>query len=160
MRGGGGQKDPTLPKICHTYPTMMKLDSYTLPIDDAENIRITWQSPWVLLTSAFLPKISKFCYIKKYWYRLHFDTLFPILLTVLEIFFLISLVKILMMSAKMATPSLLEIMVFWNKEYDVIIHVNDVINKILSHDSNYIADVFMWPKFGNSSISVREVITT
>ena len=48
-----------------------------------------------------------------------------------------------MMSAKMATPSLLEIMVFRNKEYDVIIHVNDVINKILSHDSNYIADVFM-----------------
>ena len=65
-----------------------------------------------------------------------------------------------MMSAKMATPSLLEIMVFWNKEYDVIIHVNDVINKILSHDSNYIADVFMWLKFDNSSISVREVITT
>ena len=41
MGGGGGQKDPTLPKICHTYPTMMKLDSYTLPMDDAENIRIT-----------------------------------------------------------------------------------------------------------------------
>ena len=39
--GGPGQKDPTLPKICHTYPTMMKLDSYTLPMDDAENIRIT-----------------------------------------------------------------------------------------------------------------------
>ena len=23
--GGGGQKGPSLPKICHTYPTMMKL---------------------------------------------------------------------------------------------------------------------------------------
>ena len=23
--GGGGQKGPPLPKICHTYPTLMKL---------------------------------------------------------------------------------------------------------------------------------------
>ena len=28
------------------------------------------------------------------------------------------------------------------------------------HDSNYIVDVFMRPKFGNVSISMREVITT
>ena len=65
-----------------------------------------------------------------------------------------------MMSVKMATPGLLEIMVFWNKDYDVIMPVNDVINKILSHDPNFIVDVFMWPEFGNSSISVREVIAT
>ena len=65
-----------------------------------------------------------------------------------------------MMSAKMATPGLLKITVFWNKGYDVIISLDDVTNKILWHDSNYIVDVFMWPKFGNSSISVREVITT
>ena len=65
-----------------------------------------------------------------------------------------------MMSAKMATPDLLKITVFWNKGYDVIIPVDDVTNKILSRDSNYIVDVSMWPKFGNSSISLREVITT
>ena len=65
-----------------------------------------------------------------------------------------------MMSAKMATPGLLKIMEFWNKGYDVIISVDDINNKILWHDSNYIVDVFMWPKFGNSSISMREVITT
>ena len=65
-----------------------------------------------------------------------------------------------MMSAKMATPDLLKITVFWNKDYDVIIPVNDVTNKILSRDSNYVVDVFMWPKFGNSSISVGEVIIT
>ena len=65
-----------------------------------------------------------------------------------------------MMSAKMATPGLLKITVFWNKGYDVIISVDDVTNKILWHDSNYIVNVFMWPKFGNSSISMREVITT
>ena len=59
----------------------------------------------------------------------------------------------------MATPGLLKIMVFWNKVYDVIIRIDDVTNKILSRDSNYVVGVFMWPKFGNSSISMKEVIT-
>ena len=70
------------------------------------------------------------------------------------------MVAILMMSAKMATSGLLKIKVFWNKDYDVITSVNDVINKSLSHDSKYIVDVVMWPKFGNSSIYIREVIIT
>ena len=70
------------------------------------------------------------------------------------------MVKILMMSAKMATPGLLKIKVFWNKGYDVIISVHDVTNKILSRDSNYNVNVVMWPKFGNSSISVRKVVTS
>ena len=64
-----------------------------------------------------------------------------------------------MMSVKMATVGLLKVTVFWNKGYDVIITVNDVTNKILSLDSNYIIDLFMWPKFGNSSVSMRELIT-
>ena len=63
-----------------------------------------------------------------------------------------------MMTAKMATLDLLKITVFWNKGYDVIVSVDDVTNKILSRDSNYIVDVVMWPKFGNSSISMTEVI--
>ena len=63
-----------------------------------------------------------------------------------------------MMSAKIAIPDLLEIKVFWNKGYDVIIYVHDVNNKVLCLDSNYIVNVAMWPKFGNSSISIREVI--
>ena len=33
-----------------------------------------------------------------------------------------------------------------------------VTNKILSRDSNYIVDVVMWQKFGNSCIFMREVI--
>ena len=53
------------------------------------------------------------------------------------------MVKILMMSAKMATPALLEITVFLNKGYYFIYSVCDVTNKILSHDSNYIMDVVM-----------------
>ena len=73
---------------------------------------------------------------------------------------LLNIVEFLMMSAKLATLGLLKIKVFWNKGYDVIISVHDVTNKILSRDSNYIIDVVMWPKFGNSSISMREVIIT
>ena len=38
--------------------------------------------------------------------------------------------------------------------------VFNVINKNLSRDSNYIVDVVMWPKFGNSNTSMREVIIT
>ena len=60
----------------------------------------------------------------------------------------------------MATPGLLKTKVFWNKGYDVIISINDVINRILSCDSNYIVNVFMWRKFGSCSISMKEVITT
>ena len=70
------------------------------------------------------------------------------------------MVTILMMSAKMATLGLLRIKVFWNKSYDAITYLHDAANKILSYDSNYFVDVVMWPKFGNSSISLREVIIT
>ena len=70
------------------------------------------------------------------------------------------MVKIFMILAKMATLGLLKIKVFWNKGYGPIIYVYDVTNKFLSRDSNYIVDVVMWPKFGNSSISMREVIIT
>ena len=60
----------------------------------------------------------------------------------------------------MATSGLLEIRVFWNKSYHTKVSVDDVTNKNLSRDSNYIVDVFMWLKYGNCSISMREVITT
>ena len=64
------------------------------------------------------------------------------------------------MSVKMANPSLIKIKVFCRKGYDVIISVHDVNSKMLSRDSNYNVNVVMWAKFGNSRISVREVIKT
>ena len=70
------------------------------------------------------------------------------------------MVKILMMPAKMATSGFLKIKVIWNTVYYIIYSVCDVTNKTLSHDTNYILDVFMWSKFGNSSICIREVITS
>ena len=38
--------------------------------------------------------------------------------------------------------------------------VSDVTSDIFWHDLNYIVYVVVWPKFGNSSISIREVIIT
>ena len=53
------------------------------------------------------------------------------------------MVTIFMIPAKLATPGFLKIKIFQNKGYDVIILDYDVINKILSRDSNYIVDVVM-----------------
>ena len=70
------------------------------------------------------------------------------------------MVEFLMISAKLATVGLLKVRLFWNKGYDDISSVFDVTNKILSRDSNYVVDVVMRPKFGNASISMREVFLT
>ena len=66
------------------------------------------------------------------------------------------MVTILIMSAKLGTL----INVFWKRVYDVIIYVHDVNKKIFSDESNCIVDVVMWPKFGNYSTSMKEVIKT
>ena len=139
LRMGAAAKSSLLPKICHTYPRMMKLVSYTLPKKDPKNIWITWHTSWILLATSIF-----------HWKPVNFFWVFKGCL--------IKKVKILMMSAKMATSDLLEKKVFWNKDYDVIIYVHDVSNKNLSRDSNYIVEVVMWPTFGDSRISMREVI--
>ena len=65
-----------------------------------------------------------------------------------------------MMPAKLPTPCLFKVKVFWNKGYDFIVSVDDAIKKILSRDSYYFVDVVMWPMFDSSNISMREVIIT
>ena len=60
-------KGPSLPIICHTYPTIMKLGAV---IPYLENINKIYQSRDTLLSSAdvsiFKSKISRLRYIKKY----------------------------------------------------------------------------------------------
>ena len=41
-----------------------------------------------------------------------------------------------------------------------MIYVHEITGKNLSRASNHIVDVVIWPKFGNPSISVKEVIRT
>ena len=50
----------------------------------------------------------------------------------------------------MAILGLLEINMFLNTSYDVIIYVHVVTNKTISCDSKYIVDVIMWPKLYTS----------
>ena len=65
-------------------------------------------------------------------------------------------ITILIVSTKMSTLDLIQIKVL----IKVITFFYDVTNKILSRDSNYTVDVVILPKFGSSSISMREVIIT
>ena len=53
-----------------------------------------------------------------------------------------------------ATLGLLLIKIIRSKGYDVIIYVYDVTK------SSYIVYVVMWPKFGNSSISMTDITIT
>ena len=146
--GCGGPKTPlppSLPYICHTYPTMMKFGTIITYLKKIKKIYMNHVTH--LLSSAdisiFSSEITIFCYIKKYRHRFHFHTSFLILLTCIVSLkiFLINLVTILMMSEKIATP--LKIKVFLNVVYDVIIYVHYVTSKILSRDSNYIVDMVM-----------------
>ena len=70
------------------------------------------------------------------------------------------MVTVLLVSAKITTLGLLKIKVFWNKGYDIIIFVQDIMSKTLSLDSSEVVDVVMLPKFDKSSTFMREVIIT
>ena len=70
------------------------------------------------------------------------------------------MVTVLLVSAKITTLGLLKIKVFWNKGYDIIIFVQDIMSKTSSLDSSEVVDVVMLPKFDRSSTFMREVIIT
>ena len=105
-------------KICHAYPAIMELGTVIPCVKMIQKYmnHVTHSSSSADI-SIFSSEISNFCYIKKYSYRLDIDTWFLVLLTYFESLkiFLINMVVILMMSAKMATLGFLKIKVFWNK---------------------------------------------
>ena len=108
-----GCTPPSLKSV--SYPTMMKLDTVIPYLKKIQKIYESRDTPLPSADiSVFSPEISKFCYIKRYRYRLHFSKEFLILLAFLESLkiCLINLVITLMMSAKMAAPVLLKITVF------------------------------------------------
>ena len=71
----GGPKSP-LPKICDTYSTMMKLGTVIPYLKKIPKVYEPRDTPLEssLDINNFSPEISKFCYIKTFRYRLHFDT--------------------------------------------------------------------------------------
>ena len=71
----GGQKGSPLPKVCHTYPTMMKIGTVIPYVKKIQKIYESRDTPPTSTDiSNYSPKISKFCYMKKYRSRLHFST--------------------------------------------------------------------------------------
>ena len=70
------------------------------------------------------------------------------------------MVTVLRISSEIATLGLFKLEIFWNNGYEIITLVHDDTNKLFLDQSNHIVDVIMWPKFGNSGISMREVIIT
>ena len=142
---GGGQQGPSSLKSIHVYPTMMILGTVITGLKKIKKIYKSRDSTfgfcWHNICSLEISKftISRDTDIIAFWY---------IILDFLKFFLeslkigLINMVTILMISAKMDTLGLLKIKL------------------VLLRDSNYIVDVAMWSKFGNSNISIREVIIT
>ena len=63
--GWGAIKAP-LPKICHTYATMMKLGTVIPYLKKIQKIYESRDTPLTFADiSIFSPEISTFCYIKK-----------------------------------------------------------------------------------------------
>ena len=101
--GWGKAKKPPLLKICHTYPATMKLGTVIPYPNKIQKIYESSDTPLEFCWHKhFSLEISKFGHIKKYRYRLHFDTSFLILVTFFESVkvVLIKMITILMMSAK------------------------------------------------------------
>ena len=78
----------------------------------------------------------------------------------LEAWKIVLIIMIAILRGRLATSCLLKTKVFWKKDYDVVISFHDATSKTFSHESNYIVDVAIWWKFGNSSISMWDDIIT
>ena len=155
---GVGQKGP-FPKICHTYPTMMKLGTVIPYLKKFQKLYESHDTPlgfcWHQHFFTGNQQILLYQEIQK---QIPFK--YIIFLTFLESLkvVLINMATVLMISAKMATPDLLKTKIFWKKGYDVTISDHDVISPILSRNSNYNVNAVMWPKVGNCSIFVTSIL--
>ena len=113
-----------LPKICYTYPTLMKLGTFLPYLKKMQKVYksrdtdldFCWHQHFftgnqqVLLHQDIQMQIAL-------WYIISNSFNFSESLKIV----LINTVTISMMSAKMATPDLIKLKVFWSKGYDVII---------------------------------------
>ena len=159
MAGGGGLR--RLKSVTHILQWWNLAQLY-LPKEDPKNIWITWHTLWVLLASAFFHRKSTNVAVSRdadlYCILIHVSNSFKFSQVFKDCFnkygYNFDDVN------KNGYVGLLNITLIWSRGYDVIIYVHGVTNKILSRYSNYILDAVVWPKFGNSSISTREVIIT
>ena len=74
-RMGGEYQTAPFPKICQTYPTMMKHGTVIPCLTKIQKKYESCETPLEFCWHQhFSPEIGKFCYIKKYRYRFHFDS--------------------------------------------------------------------------------------
>ena len=165
-KGGGGEgaKSPSLCKIFHTYSKVLKLGTVIPCLKRKQKIYESCDPPLQLSWYQHLfignQQILLFQKIQiqiVFWYII--SSSFNIF-WVLKEFFNRNGYNFQQWSAKLAAPGLLKVKKFRSKSYDVLIPDYDVISKISSRESNYIVVVVMWPKFGSSSISMKEFIIT
>ena len=161
--GGGGQKNPlpSLKSVRHILQWWNLAQLY-LTWGRLKRHRNTQHTTWVFLKSAcFHQKSANFvisrnkdidCMVIHNYIPFNFSWLFKDIFNKPCYNF--------DDASEMTTLGLLKILVFRNKGYDVIIPVDYFTNKIVSCDPNYTLNLFIWPKFGNCSIPMREVIKT
>ena len=74
-RVGSGAEKPLFSKICHISFRIMKLSKVITYLKKIQKniIHVNYSLSYADIT-MFSPEISNFCFIKKYRYRLHFNT--------------------------------------------------------------------------------------
>ena len=137
--GWWSTKRPSLPKTCHTYPTIMKLATVIPYLKKIQTIYESSDTP------------LEFCWHKHFHWKSAKSANFAItrntdtdcIRYIISNYFISSWVFKDCFNkygynfdnvCKMATLGLLKIKLFWNKGYDIIISVHDVTNKISSCD--------------------------
>ena len=143
--GWGREKRSPVPKICYTYSTMMKLRRVIPYLKKTQKSYESRDTPLEFCQHQhFFIGNQQILLYQKIQIQIAFLHIIYNLLTFFEFLkiFFVSMVKSLIMSAKLAASGLLKI-IFQNKGYDVLIVDCNVTNKVLSRDSNHIVDVRM-----------------
>ena len=141
----GREKRSPVPKICYTYSTMMKLGTVVPYLKKTQKSCESRDTPFEFCQhQQFFIGNQQILLYQKIQISIAFLHIIYNLLTFFEFLkiFFVSMVKSLIMSAKLAASGLLKI-IFQNKGYDVLIVDCNVTNKVLSRDSNHIVDVRM-----------------
>ena len=158
LTDGRGQKGRPISKISHTSYNDETRHSYALPKKYPKNTRIAWTTSWVLLTSAFFTRNQSLLLYQEtktnialsYTISVSFHNFVSLR------FLLIDEISTLMISAKLATLSLLKIQVFWSKGYGVIISVHDITKNY--HVTQIILQMLPWFSFNNLSLTISMVL--
>ena len=132
-------------QTCHGYPLTKWYPK--------KHIYITWDILWVLLTLAVFNRNSSFLLYREIKIKTAFQYVMLILLTIIESLkvILINIIAVLMMSAKLETPSFLKITLVRNSVYNVII-------KIFSCHSYCIKNLVMWLSLATLAFMWQKVL--